>query len=214
MYHVKTIEAFTVKEVHQLPELILVRVHDCEDTMANGYPPGVIGIPVLSAQIKLSKFKNLPRSSITVRQFAVVPAFSCNAEKLQGKTCKDGVTVTPLERPGIPTQSEYVALSRTISLNRITLTEEITPEYMAKFKPPSDTAAEMIRLQSQIQLPPYIASEEKIKFEEWQRKHNVSVTECVFTTRKDSSGSGAVVRDVTTKEMNRSLMIRRKMGVS
>ncbi|ETN21295.1 hypothetical protein PPTG_01527 [Phytophthora nicotianae INRA-310] len=152
MYHVKTIEAFTVKEVHQLPELILVRVHDCEDTLANGYPPGVIGIPVLNEQIKLSKFKNVPRSSITVRQFPVVPAFSCTAEKLQGKTCKDGVTVTPLERPGIPTQSEYVALSRTISLNKLTLTEEITPEYMAKFKPPSDTAARMIRLQSQIQL--------------------------------------------------------------
>ncbi|ETI42313.1 hypothetical protein F443_12540 [Phytophthora nicotianae P1569] len=194
MYPVKTIEAFTVKEVHQLPELILVRVHECEDTLGNGYPPGVNGIPVLNAQIKLSKFNNVPRSSITVRPFAVVPAFSCTAENLEGKSCKDGVTVTPLERPGIPTQSEYVALSQTISLNKLTLTEEITPGYMAKFKPPSDTVAEMIRLLSQIQLPPYIA--------------------CVFTTRKDSSGSGAVIRDVTTKEMNRSLMIRRKMGVS
>ncbi|KAG6942709.1 hypothetical protein JG688_00017966, partial [Phytophthora aleatoria] len=153
-----------------LPELILVRVHDCQDTLVNEFPPGVIGTPAVNAQVKLKHFKYLPRASITVQQFAIVPAFSCTTEKLQGKT-------SPLERPGVPTRSEYVALSRTSALNKLTLTEEISPKYIANFKPPRETITKMQRLQKLIQVPPYITSEETLKFNEWKDKNCESVNE-------------------------------------
>ncbi|KAG6949756.1 hypothetical protein JG688_00014493 [Phytophthora aleatoria] len=134
---VTKVEGAVIYEVQTLPELILVRVHDCQDTLVNGFPPGVIGIPALNAQVKLKHVKYVSRSSITVQLFAIVPGttFSC-------KTCKDGITVTTLERLGVRTQSEYVALLRTIALNKLTLTEEITPEYIANFKPPHETITE------------------------------------------------------------------------
>ncbi|KAG6952157.1 hypothetical protein JG688_00013399 [Phytophthora aleatoria] len=50
--------------------------------LVGGFPEGVIGLPPLKASIKLGKIPNWSQSSVTVTQFALIPAFACTTEKL------------------------------------------------------------------------------------------------------------------------------------
>jgi hypothetical protein len=76
--------------VHRLrvrPHLLLLKIHGCNRVLVKGFPEGVIGLPPLKTQLRLSQIPNLSQASVTVEQFAVVPAFACTTEKLQGQTC-------------------------------------------------------------------------------------------------------------------------------
>lgn len=165
-----TVDSVKIQKFVQRPELLLIKLHDCHSTLVDGFPEGVIGLPPLHAQVHLKKIPNLSQASVTVDQFAVVPAFACTTEKLQGKTCHDGIIVTPLDRrhKGVPSQTLYVALSRAVRLSGLTLTEPITREYLEKFKPTEATANEMRRLIDRIVLPPYVSPTEARLFEEWK----------------------------------------------
>ncbi|KAG1694469.1 hypothetical protein DVH05_028660 [Phytophthora capsici] len=157
-----------VMRLLKAPQLIFVRLHDCDRVLVPGFGAGVIGIPKISASIKPT-IDSLGRASITIEQFPIVPAFACTTEKLQGKTCSDGVVVTPLHRKGgVPPQSLYVALSRAKTLEALTLTQPLTPDYIAKFKPSEADVEEMQRLISMIREPPYITSTQRTLFERWK----------------------------------------------
>jgi hypothetical protein len=169
-----TVHGVDVKTFKRQPRLLLIKVRGSTSTLVKGFPPGVIGVPPLHAVIKIPKVANLQQASVTLNQFAVVPAFACTTEKLQGQTCRDGIIVTRLERrKGVPRQTLYVALSRSVSLAGLTLTEPITPEYLRKFKPSESVVEEMRRLIGLIRLPPYISLEQLTAFEEWKSKQSV-----------------------------------------
>jgi len=163
------VDGVVMHKLLSLPKLLLVKLHGYHNTLVNGFPEGVIGLPPLHASLRLSKIPNLSKASITVDQFAAVPAFACTTEKLQGQTCHDGVVVTPLDRRrGVPTQTLYVALSRAVSLAGLTLTESITREYLARFRPTKETADEIHRLIQLVRLPPYAPTTEIDAFNQWK----------------------------------------------
>lgn len=168
------VENVTVKRFVRPPHLLLIKVSKCHKRLVNGFPNGVIGLPPLKAQIALNKIQNLARSSITVIQFALVPAFACTTEKLQGQTCHDGILITPLERrQGVPHQTLYVALSRATSLDSITLTRPLTWNYLAKFTPTNTTVTEMQRLMNLVALPSYISRAQSIAFSNWKQNQKI-----------------------------------------
>ncbi|RLN14065.1 hypothetical protein BBJ28_00016772 [Nothophytophthora sp. Chile5] len=121
-------ETILMRLIHP-SDLLFIRVHGCTKTLVRDIPPGVIGIPVMAFQIK-PQTPNLARTTIIVRQFPLVPAFASTTEKLQGQTCADGIVVTKLERNGgVPPQSLYVALSRTVALEKLTLITMLMAEF-------------------------------------------------------------------------------------
>jgi ATP-dependent exoDNAse (exonuclease V) alpha subunit len=151
-----------IHKLIRLPEMLLIKLLNCETTLVNGFPVGFIRLPPTHISVRLTQIPNLSQASATVDQFAVVPAFACSTEKLQGKTCHDGVVVTPLDRrkTGVPFQTLYVALSRAVGLAGLTITEPITRAYLEKFKPTQAIVKEMQRLINLVQLPPYISAPE------------------------------------------------------
>lgn len=164
----------TVKTFKQQPKLLLIKISSSTKTLVNGFPSGVIGLPPLRTPVQLPQIPNLHQASLTMQQFAAVSAFACTTEKLQGQTCHDGIVVTRLERQkGMPPQTLYVALSRSLSLDGVTLTEPITREYLKKFKPNRATANEMKRLINLVSLPPYITLAQVAEFEGWKAKQAI-----------------------------------------
>ncbi|OWZ12081.1 hypothetical protein PHMEG_00014809 [Phytophthora megakarya] len=98
----------TYPPLDEMPEIIYETgniVIRCHDSLVEGFPEGVIGLPALKGRVSLKQIRNLARSSITVTQFALVPAFTCTIEKLQGQTCHDSVVVTPLDNRQTVTSS-------------------------------------------------------------------------------------------------------------
>jgi hypothetical protein len=67
------------------PELLLIKLHGCCKPLVTGFPDGVIGLPPLHACLQLKRIPNLAQASVTVDQFAVVPAFSCTTESCKAK---------------------------------------------------------------------------------------------------------------------------------
>lgn len=175
------ISGVRIQKLVQLPELLLIKLDDCRRILVKDFPEGVIGLPPLHISVRLNRIPNLSQASVTVRQFAVVAAFSCTTEKLQGKTCSDGVVVTPLDRRsmGSPWQTLYVALSRAISLVGLTLTEPITRSYLDKFKPTESIIREMQRLIDKVVLPPYTLALYIQEFMEWK------AGQCPITPRQN-----------------------------
>ncbi|OWZ17425.1 hypothetical protein PHMEG_0008630, partial [Phytophthora megakarya] len=158
--------------IHKLlrqPSLLLIKLLGVTTTLVEGFPEGVIGLPALKGRVSLKQIPNLARSSITVTQFALVPAFACTTEKLQGQTCHDGVVVTPLDnRQSVPSQTLYVALSRSVSLDGLSLTQSISRSYLGKFVPNQETVNEMQRLMNLVSVPPFASAEERISFDQWK----------------------------------------------
>jgi hypothetical protein len=156
------------------PKLLLVKIHSSVAQLVKGFPVGVIGVPPLRAPIKIPRIPHLSQASLTIQQFAVVPAFACTTEKLQGQTCIHGIIVTPLDRrKGVPRQTLYEALSRSVSLLGVTLTEPITRKYLAMFKPTQAVVSEMSRLIHFIVVPPYISLDQVCEFEQWKKKQSM-----------------------------------------
>ncbi|KAF1791493.1 P-loop containing nucleoside triphosphate hydrolase [Phytophthora cactorum] len=121
----------------------------------------------MSAQVNLSKIPNLSQSSITVKQFPMVLAFTCTTEMLQGKTCKMVSSCHVLRGQEKPHQTLYVALSRSKTLANLTLTEWVTLGYIAKFKPDPRAAVEVARLISIIRKPSYMPGDQRACFRLW-----------------------------------------------
>ncbi|GMF30590.1 unnamed protein product [Phytophthora lilii] len=157
----------TIVGVHPAPQLL---------QSASGFPEGVIGLPPLKIGVRLRHITNLSQSSVTVHQFAVVPAFACTTEKLQGKTCEDGIVVTPLDRRsrGTPYQTLYVALTRAVCLDGLVLTEPITRTYLAKFQLTEVIVSEMQRLVDFVKVPDYISAAEANAFNLWKARQRPS----------------------------------------
>lgn len=161
----------SIHRLNRQPQLLLVKIRGETRVLVEGFPKGVIGIPPLHAQVRLSKLPNLSQATITVDQFAVVPAFACTTEKLQGQTCRDGIVVSSLDRrKAVPRQALYVALSRCVSLEKLTLTDKLTRDYLKRFQPSNDVSNEMERLMKKITLPPYIQFDEAEAFQQWRQR--------------------------------------------
>lgn len=139
---------------HVPPKMLLVKVTHCNTNLVMGFPPGVLGIPLMTASVKLDKIPNLSASSLTVQQFPLVPCFACTTDKMQGQTCPNGIVVTRLHRQGMPPQTLYVALSRTTMLSKLTLTSPITAADTQRGSVPNDVRLEMERLHSLVVLHP------------------------------------------------------------
>jgi hypothetical protein len=165
----------TVLRFEQQPRLLLIKIQGEVKSLVSSFPAGVIGLPPLRTSIKLTNMKHLSQNSITIQQFAVVAAFSCTTEKLQGQTCRDGIIVTPLDhrRKNLPPQSLYVALSRSVSLDKVILTKPITREYLAKFRPTTLIANEMQRLINLIELPLYTSFQQRQAFTKWKSTQRI-----------------------------------------
>ncbi|GMF63012.1 unnamed protein product [Phytophthora fragariaefolia] len=92
------VDGVPITQLNQWPELMLITIHGCDRVLVDGFPKGVIGLPPLKVHLRLSRIPNLAQASATVEQFAIVPAFACTTEKVQGQTCHDGIIATPLDR--------------------------------------------------------------------------------------------------------------------
>jgi len=77
-----SVEGVTIHRLVRRPELLLIKLFGSHTTLINGFGEGVVGLPMLHARLQLTKIPNLAQASVTVDQFAVVPAFSCTTEKL------------------------------------------------------------------------------------------------------------------------------------
>ncbi|KAK1935190.1 ATP-dependent DNA helicase pfh1 [Phytophthora citrophthora] len=168
-----TVDGVLVHRLLQPPQLLLIKIFGCQNTIISGFGEGVIGLPPLHTRVQLTNIPNLAQASITVDQFAVVPAFSCTTEKLQGQTCHDRIVVTTLKRQcGTPKQTLYVALSRAVRLSGLTLTEQITREYLDSFKPSDVTVQEIQRLIQLVAIPPYASATDRIEFGQWKTQQH------------------------------------------
>ncbi|KAG6956994.1 hypothetical protein JG687_00010264 [Phytophthora cactorum] len=142
--------------------------------ISNGTLVTVVGFWPPSSEVKLSKLPNLSQATIMVKQFPIVPAFACTTEKLQGKMCHQGVVVSCLTQSGgVSSQTIYVALSRTTTLAKLTLTEPLTTDYIAKFDPDPAAATEMQRLIALICEPPYTPLKQHVRSHQWRSHQNV-----------------------------------------
>ncbi|GMF37684.1 unnamed protein product [Phytophthora fragariaefolia] len=95
-----------INRFEKYPDLLLIKIHVCLKGLVTGLFEGVIGVPPLHVKLQLKQIPNLAQTCATVDQFAIVPAFACTTEKLQRRTCYDGVVVTPLNRrKGSPKQT-------------------------------------------------------------------------------------------------------------
>jgi hypothetical protein len=59
-----------------------------------------------------------------------------------------------------------------VSLSGLTLTEEITREYLDNFKPNAATVQEIQRLIQLVQLPPYASAADRNDFDQWKLKQH------------------------------------------
>jgi len=79
-----SVDEISVHRLVRRPELLPLKISGCHTNRITGFGEGVIGLPLLNACVKIP---NLAQASVTVDQFAIVPAFGCTTEKLQGQTC-------------------------------------------------------------------------------------------------------------------------------
>ena len=100
--------------MHRVPDMIYIRVINCNRVLVEGYPSGIFGIPAKRYRLKLS----LPNPegvsktwSPSDTGFNIITAYAITPEKVHGETIGDGIVITPLERGGhlIPPASLYVA---------------------------------------------------------------------------------------------------------
>jgi hypothetical protein len=79
-------------------------------------------------------------TSAVLAVYPFCPYFAATPEKMQGQTMDDGIHLTNLrKRHGSAKTALYVGMSRPTTLAGLTLSEPITREYLAYFKPDRDT---------------------------------------------------------------------------
>ncbi|KAG1709543.1 hypothetical protein DVH05_020193 [Phytophthora capsici] len=88
----------TVHRLLQPSKLILIQIYGCNSILVPGFAPGVVGVPVLSGQVQLSKFPDLSQASITVKQFCWYPLLPAQLRNCRGKHAflalyREGLTV-------------------------------------------------------------------------------------------------------------------------
>ncbi|KAF1794184.1 hypothetical protein GQ600_9731 [Phytophthora cactorum] len=86
--------------LHQPPKFVLVRLYGCSKVLVPGFAPGVIGIPVLSAQVNtttLAKFTlTEPLTTDYIAKLDPDPAAATEMQRLIALICEP--PYTPLEQ--------------------------------------------------------------------------------------------------------------------
>jgi hypothetical protein len=161
--------AFPIKRFIKLPLLLLIRIRGCSRALVEGYPPGVIGLPVFYDGVEIQlpwKPRKYPWKP-TLKQFPVIGCLSMTPEKLQGVTLFSILFIGLLNRHGYKAACFYVALSRVLSMDKLVLSEPLTMEYVNKFHPPILVLLKMQEILNSIDLPPYATGSQLAELEEW-----------------------------------------------
>jgi len=161
---------FAVKRFKNLPLLLLIQIRGCTRVLVEGYPPGVIGLPVYHDAVEIK----LPKRPIdskpwkpTLKQFPVIGCLSMTPEKLQGVTLLNKLYIGALNRNGYKPACFYVALSRVLSMDQLVLSEPLTMEYVNKFHPPILVLLKMQEVLMNVDMPPYATPVQLAELEEW-----------------------------------------------
>ena len=155
----------TVKRFKQNPAYILFKVRGCKRQLVNGYPIGVVAIPLATYQTKFTLPNAKAQMTMAITTFPIIPAYAMTPEKLQGVTLENELFISALSNRS--PQILYVVFSRVRSLNKILLTQRLSLEYVRKFVPPEDIVKIMKELLDRINIPCYIPESELQKLDDW-----------------------------------------------
>jgi hypothetical protein len=164
--------SYDIKRFKALPLLLLIEIRGCSKILVEGYPPGVVGLPVLHDGVEI----NLPWKpdetpwKPTLKQFPLIGCLSMLPEKLQGVTLYKKMYMGALDRPRYAHASLYVANSRVLEMDNLVLSEPLTMDYVNKFHPPILVLMKMQELLNAMDVPPYATPTEKAQLEEWMEE--------------------------------------------
>jgi hypothetical protein len=154
-----------VKRFKQNPAYILFKVRGCKRQLVNGYPIGVVAIPLATYQATFTLPNATAQTTMAITTFPIIPAYAMTPEKLQGVTLENELFISVLDNRS--PQILYVVFSRVRSLDKLILTEPMSLGYVRKFLPPEDLVNIMKGLLDRIEVPCYMPESEIQKFEEW-----------------------------------------------
>ena len=154
-----------VKRFKQNPAYILFKVRGCKRQLVNGYPIGVVAIPLATYQATFTLPNATAQTTMAITTFPIIPAYAMTPEKLQGVTLENELFISLLDNRS--PQILYVVFSRVRSLDKLILTEPMSLGYVRKFLPPEDLVNIMKGLLDRIEVPCYMPESEIQKFEEW-----------------------------------------------
>jgi hypothetical protein len=160
-----------IKRFKRNPAYLLFKVRGCKRLLVQGYPVGVVAIPLSRYQAKFKLPNAKAISTMTVWTFPLIPAYALTPEKLQGVTLDHELYVSILDNRS--PQILYVVFSRVRALVNLILTERLTMEYVQKFLPPKELIVLMKSLIDKIEVPVYMPAEERKKFADWQEMQRV-----------------------------------------
>jgi hypothetical protein len=161
-----TEDGVTVKRFKTAPQFILLKIRDCKRILVDGYPPGIVAIPLDGYKTKFKLPQAKKKIRMTVTTFPIIPAYALTPEKLQGVTLNHELFVSTL--PKRSPQILYVVFSRVRSLAKLVLSESLTPSYMRKFLPPLHVLTLMKTLIENIDIPNYISQDDSDMFTAWK----------------------------------------------
>ena len=154
-----------VKRFKKNPAYILFKVRGCTRQLVDGYPIGVVAIPLATYQTKFTLPNAKAMTTMAITTFPIIPAYAMTPEKLQGVTLDNELFISVLSNRS--PQILYVVFSRARSLNKILLTQRLSLEYVRKFVPPEDIVNIMKDLLDRIDIPCYIPESELQKLDDW-----------------------------------------------
>jgi hypothetical protein len=166
----KNFDGVDIFSLSRVPDAIHIKLLNSSVSYDNNLPPGVIALPPFRGMIDITIPNAAKRSiSMTIKQFQVVPAFALTPEILQGQTCTEGLTIMDLRRDrGTSRQVLYVAFSRSVSLDKPTLTRSLDRSYLRLFSPRREKIAESHRLINLVSLPTYTTQAQVRDFQLWR----------------------------------------------
>jgi hypothetical protein len=166
---IRTVNGVLVKTFKKLPSAIVFKVRNCERVLVEGYPPGIVLIPLTSNTLKKCKLPGATKSKyITMEQFRIICAYGLTPEKMQGLTLKHDLYVSRLEARN--EMMLYVVFSRVLALKWLILSEEMKMDYVRKFLPKRHLLEVMAILLKSISVPNYITDVEQEKLTTWVKE--------------------------------------------
>jgi hypothetical protein len=132
------------------PEILFVKIMDCEKILVKGLGPGVVPIlPDPNAVSMKIDLKNRRKVKIKANGFKVAMAFALTVDKSQGLSLDSGTiwSLFSAARTLVRTASFYVAISRVRRLEDIHLLEPLLLETLVRrFSPKQDALDEDAKL--------------------------------------------------------------------
>jgi hypothetical protein len=94
-FHIKLCDKTNVpiKRFKTNPSFILFKVRGCKRVLVQGYPEGVVAIPLSSFAAKFTLPSAKRETSMSVSTFPIIPAYAMTPEKLQGITLENELYV-------------------------------------------------------------------------------------------------------------------------